>query len=249
MIDSISVVQVVVAQATSAPTDRMNNTQGVVRSTAVIALATHHDEKYLPELVDMVNAVYRQGEAGILKHTDDHPLHRLSLEEARQLVAQHELLILWGKYPAANLRLPLQQPQLQHPHYQRSVLGCIHIHAEQQQSNEKTGEWGCLAVHPASQGKGYASRLVRAAQAHLVSVHSCTLWKLVLLTPVYWQHPHKERLRAWYERMGYVALTNEPAAGTKYGAKKAGDTLGPLVFATDAVFTDYVKSVPADYIW
>jgi ribosomal protein S18 acetylase RimI-like enzyme len=211
-----------------------------------IALATHHDVKYLPELVDMVNTVYSQGEAGILKATEDHPLHRLSLEEARQLIAKHELLILWGKYPADHL--PLHQSQPPHPHHQRSVLGCIQIHTEKGRNGSTTGEWGCLAVRPASQGRGYASRLVRAAQAHLVSVHSCTHWKLVLLTPVYWQHPHKERLRAWYESMGYVK-SNDAVEGKKLGSKAAGDKLGPLVFATDAVFTEYVKSVPADYVW
>eukprot|EP00977_Amphora_coffeiformis_P013427 scaffold3526_cov153-Amphora_coffeaeformis.AAC.2 len=192
-------------------------------ATTWIELATTTDESHMGQLVEFCNNVYQEGESGILQHTPENPIIRLLVPDAMELIQKQQLLVLWEKTSNDDNNDNNKQP-----------IGCIKAEIVKQ----KMGEWGCLAVHPKYQHKGYARRLVQAAEYHLQHKYGCTQLQLQLLTPVDWTQTHKERLRGWYQdRLDYQPLES----CRDYKAK--GDTLGPLVFATDAVFTTYAKSV------
>ena len=186
-----------------------------------IGLATTDDEFHMKQLVEFCNQVYQKGESGILQHTPENPMMRLLIPDAMELIQKEQLLVLWENV-LDNGNNVKKQP-----------IGCIKAEV----ISENIGEWGCLAVHPKYQQKGYARRLVQAAEYHLQHQHGCIRLQLQLLTPVDWVQTHKERLRKWYQdRLNYQPLEFCCEYKTK------GDTLGPLVFATDAVFTTYAKS-------
>ena len=78
------------------------------------------------------------------------------------------------------------------------IVGSVRV----RRLDEETGFFGLLAVHPADQGKGIGRELVRFAE-ELSRGRGATLMELRLLVPREGDDAHKERLHAWYSRLGY----------------------------------------------
>jgi GNAT superfamily N-acetyltransferase len=68
---------------------------------------------------------------------------------------------------------------------------------------------GLVAAAPELWGSGVGGRLVRTAEERMRSRGFATI-QLELLVPKGWVHPEKERLRAWYTRLGYEVVRSAP---------------------------------------
>jgi GNAT superfamily N-acetyltransferase len=68
-----------------------------------------------------------------------------------------------------------------------------------------TADLGLVSVTPDHWGTGVGGEIVRAAE-DFVRGQGVTTMQLELLVPQEWVHPHKDRLRRWYIRLGYAAV-------------------------------------------
>jgi GNAT superfamily N-acetyltransferase len=80
-------------------------------------------------------------------------------------------------------------------------VGCVRI----VQPDAATGEFGVLAVARDATGRGVGQALVDFAEA-TARARGATVMRLELLVPREGMHPAKERLHAWYSRLGYRAI-------------------------------------------
>eukprot|EP00521_Asterionellopsis_glacialis_P008288 CAMPEP_0195284272 /NCGR_PEP_ID=MMETSP0707-20130614/2530_1 /TAXON_ID=33640 /ORGANISM="Asterionellopsis glacialis, Strain CCMP134" /LENGTH=186 /DNA_ID=CAMNT_0040343591 /DNA_START=94 /DNA_END=651 /DNA_ORIENTATION=+ len=132
-----------------------------------------------PQSVAMIiNDAYRTGEEGIIVDEPRGSFQRMTEGDVADMMENGKLLLLEDQ--------------------SSGIIGCIKVDI-----NKKVGEWGCLAVREEYQGKGYGSILVRAAETYFKE-QKCTMTQLELLAPTHWKHAHKERLRSWYSKMGYI---------------------------------------------
>ncbi len=72
-----------------------------------------------------------------------------------------------------------------------------------------TADLGFVSVVPERWGSGVGRELVRAAE-DLMRARGVTTAQLELLVPREWIHPQKDRVRAWYERLGYTVVRSAP---------------------------------------
>jgi GNAT superfamily N-acetyltransferase len=77
------------------------------------------------------------------------------------------------------------------------------------QLDDGTADLGLVSVIPARWGSGLGRQLVRSAEELARSSGAKTM-QLELLVPKEWVHPEKERLCAWYERLGYEVVRVAP---------------------------------------
>ena len=138
------------------------------------------DEALVEALAHVVNAAYAIGEAG-LWHEGTARARSTDIAEA---IRAEELL-------AATL--------------DGRVVGCAYVHP----LDTDTADLGLISVAPDLWGSGIGSEIVRSAEAHARS-RGVTSMQLELLVPTGWTHPAKERLRAWYTRLGYRPLRTAP---------------------------------------
>jgi GNAT superfamily N-acetyltransferase len=110
------------------------------------------------------------------------------------------------------------------------IAGCIRV----QWLDGRVAEFGMLAAAPAHRGAGVGRELVRFAERHAVAAGRRVM-QLELLVPRDWSHPSKERLDAWYTRMGYRVVRTE-SIGEAY------PLLAPLL-ATPCRFVIYHKEI------
>ena len=163
----------------------------------------------------ILNDAYRIGETGILVDTPGEPFHRVTTEEVEQMVAKKILLTL---------------------SLDGEIAGCIKAHVVE----PGVAEWGCLAVAQRYQGQGYGKVLVQAVELHIQTELKCRVAQLELLAPSSWKHIHKERLRDWYQRMGYSLANNTYEDSTH--RLRQGSLLGHrFVLSTDGDLTCYNK--------
>jgi N-acetylglutamate synthase-like GNAT family acetyltransferase len=73
------------------------------------------------------------------------------------------------------------------------IVGCVHV-----EPRADVGYIGLLSVDPASQGSKTGSRLMQGAEAHVRDT-------LGRAHAIVWVIDARPELRAWYERLGYVA--------------------------------------------
>jgi GNAT superfamily N-acetyltransferase len=85
------------------------------------------------------------------------------------------------------------------------IAGCAHVRA----LDAATADLGLVSAEPGLRGRGVGRELVRAAEDLMRSRGTATA-QLELLVPTGWAHPEKERLRAWYERLGYRVVRIAP---------------------------------------
>jgi GNAT superfamily N-acetyltransferase len=124
-------------------------------------------------LREIVNAAYDEGEAGLWQ-----PGHR------RVSVASVGRLIERGELAAA--------------YDDGRPLGCVRI----ARIDAHTGELGLLAAAPEATGRGVGRALVGFAE-ETARGRGAGAMRLELLVPRDGVHPAKERLQAWYTRLGY----------------------------------------------
>jgi GNAT superfamily N-acetyltransferase len=146
----------------------------------VLASAEARDEVLVADLVAVINEAYAVGEAGLW-------LEGWTRTEAGEVAeAVHS-----GGVLAATLG-----PR---------VVGCAYV----RQLDDGTADLGLVSVIPARWGSGLGRQLVRSAEELARSSGAKTM-QLELLVPKEWVHPEKERLCAWYERLGYEVVRVAP---------------------------------------
>ncbi len=72
-----------------------------------------------------------------------------------------------------------------------------------------TADLGLVSTATDLWGGGVGRRLVRAGE-ELTGSRGVPAMQLELLVPKEWRHPEKERLRAWYTRLGYRVVRTAP---------------------------------------
>jgi GNAT superfamily N-acetyltransferase len=85
------------------------------------------------------------------------------------------------------------------------VAGCARVRP----LDAATADLGFVSVAPDHWGGGLGRELVAAAE-DLVRSRGVGTMQLELLVPRGWVHPHKDRLRAWYTRLGYETVRTAP---------------------------------------
>jgi GNAT superfamily N-acetyltransferase len=85
------------------------------------------------------------------------------------------------------------------------VVGCARV----QRLDRTTADLGLISVAPERWGAGVGGELIEAAERLIRSRHFSAV-QLELLVPQGWVHPAKERLRAWYLRLGYSIVRSAP---------------------------------------
>jgi GNAT superfamily N-acetyltransferase len=84
-------------------------------------------------------------------------------------------------------------------------VGCAYVRP----LDPETADLGMVSVEPNRWGEGVGHELVRSAE-ELIRTRGATTVQLELLVPKEWVHPEKERLRAWYTRLGYRVTRSAP---------------------------------------
>jgi GNAT superfamily N-acetyltransferase len=79
------------------------------------------------------------------------------------------------------------------------ALGSVRV----RRLDDDTAELGMLSVHPEAFGTGAGRALLNFAEQH----HGTAFMQLELLVPRGAPHPQKERLHAWYSRLGYRQIS------------------------------------------
>lgn len=190
----------------------------MTKAHVTVTLATIQNTN-VETITAIINDAYRVGEEGILMDTKVNPFFRATQDEVLDMIVQGKMLVL------------------KDASFNDDIIGCIKMDLLE----DNIGEWGCLAVTAAKQGNGCGNMLVSAIEAHMQQTFGCNVAQLELLAPTNWKHEHKERLRLWYQRMGYeTKVPGDYRASTQ--TFKEGTILGARFhLSADADFTTYQK--------
>jgi predicted N-acetyltransferase YhbS len=82
---------------------------------------------------------------------------------------------------------------------QQTVIGSVRV----RKLDDETAELGMLSVDPKAFGTGAGRALLTFAEQH----YGTAFMQLELLVPRGAPHPKKERLHAWYSRLGYRQIS------------------------------------------
>jgi GNAT superfamily N-acetyltransferase len=138
------------------------------------------DEALVDELVGIINSAYAVGEAG------------LWLEGAVRIrTSEIAEAIRGGGMLAARL--------------DGRLVGCAYVRL----LDTGTADLGLISAAPERWGGGVGRELVRSAE-ELMRSRGVRTMQLELLVPMESAHPDKERLRAWYTRLGYRVVRRAP---------------------------------------
>jgi GNAT superfamily N-acetyltransferase len=85
------------------------------------------------------------------------------------------------------------------------VVGCGFVRP----LDATTLDLGLISASPEHRGIGVGREIVRSAE-DLARARGVTTMQLELLVPQGWVHPQKDRLRAWYTRLGYETVRSAP---------------------------------------
>jgi GNAT superfamily N-acetyltransferase len=175
------------------------------------------------DLQRLINACYDEGETGIVCR----PFERLLLSEVEDMCN-----------PTFNSKIRMLLLIARTQEGVDVMVGCVKVETDVEPG---VGEWGCLAIDKAYQGKGLGKHLVSALETHMRESGMHTA-QLELLAPSDGTHLHKERLRGWYGRLGYcLKVPGDKDASSTILAK--GSCLGRFVLASDAHFTLFQKAL------
>ena len=136
-------------------------------------IAFADDVAVAPEVRRIINAAYWTGELGLWKPE-------------------------WERTALPPLERELERREIAVAMEDDRPVGCVRVTLP----DPDTGELGLLAVDPAAHGAGIGGALVRFAE-DVSRVRGATYMRLELLVPHAGTHPAKERLHAWYSRLGY----------------------------------------------
>jgi GNAT superfamily N-acetyltransferase len=134
------------------------------------------DEVLVQQLAQLINGAYTAGEDGLWLEGTT----RITAAEVARTIAGGGMLVatLDGR-----------------------IVGCGHVRP----LDPTTAVLGLVSVAPEQWGGGVGRELVRSAE-ELARSRGITVMQLELLVPRGWVHPEKDRLRAWYERLGYEVV-------------------------------------------
>jgi GNAT superfamily N-acetyltransferase len=138
------------------------------------------DEVLVHQLAQLINGAYAAGEDGLWLEGTT----RITAAEVARTIAGGGMLVatIDGR-----------------------VVGCGHVRPV----DPTTAVLGLMSVAPEQWGGGIGRELVRSAEA-LARSRGVTAMQLELLVPRASAHPEKDRLRAWYERLGYEVVRSAP---------------------------------------
>lgn len=136
---------------------------------------------FINKLVAIINAVYHETDAGIFI-------------DGYERTTPGQVACLLGNQELATAILKSGSPGSPN-----EPIGCVLVKT----ILPKTGMFGLLALEPKQRGGGVGKRLAVFAEEHCQRL-GCTRMQLELLVPTGFKHPFKERLEAWYTRMGYA---------------------------------------------
>jgi ribosomal protein S18 acetylase RimI-like enzyme len=152
----------------------------VSTEVSVLAPDDARDGALVEELVSVINGAYSVGEAG------------LWLEGTRRTrPAEIAEAVRSGGMIAATRH--------------GRIVGCAYVRP----LDAGRADLGLISVAPAHWGSGVGRQLVRSAE-ELMRSRRVTTMQLELLVPKRGGHPEKDRLRAWYARLGYRAVRSAP---------------------------------------
>jgi GNAT superfamily N-acetyltransferase len=138
------------------------------------------DEVLVEKIVRLINRAYAVGEAGLWR------------EEARRTAPEEIAAAIRGEgMLAATMKAGL--------------VGCAWLRPLE----AGTADLSLVSVAPRRWGEGAGRELVRSAE-ELARSRGVATMQLELLVPKRWVHPEKERLRAWYTRLGYRVIRTAP---------------------------------------
>ena len=152
----------------------------VTAEVKLLAPDKARDEALVEELVRLINGAYAVGEKGLWL-------------EGTTRTAPGEVA---GAIESGGL--------LAATHEGRPV-GCAYVRP----LDADTADLGLVAAAPERWGSGLGRRLVLSAE-ELMRSRGVTTMQLELLVPKGWVHPEKDRLRAWYTRLGYRVIRSAP---------------------------------------
>jgi GNAT superfamily N-acetyltransferase len=138
------------------------------------------DDAPVEELVRLVNSAYAVGEAGLWLEGTT----RTGPDEIADAIRSGGML-------AAT--------------HEGRLAGCAYV----RRLDAGTADLGLISTAPDQWGNGVGRELVRAAE-ELVRSRGMTTMQLELLVPKGGAHPEKDRLRAWYTRLGYRVVRSVP---------------------------------------
>ncbi|VUC33919.1 unnamed protein product [Clonostachys rosea] len=139
---------------------------------------TADDENLVSRLTAIVNSVYSDAEKGIFLPE----YQRTSDREIKAFLQSRKLAVAY--------LCPSNEP-----------IGCVFI----TKLTLERGEFGMLALDPAHHGSGFGRLLVSFAEEYCRS-EGCTVMQLELLVPTHCKNDSKERMQAWYKRLGYEVV-------------------------------------------
>lgn len=141
--------------------------------------SSHADDEILAATVaSIVNTVYKEAEADIFLPA----YQRTSPTEIAQLINNGQLAVAYLEDSG-------------HP------IGCVCIKL----LGPGRGEFGMLALDAKYQGTGLGRQLAMFAEAECRR-NGCTIMQLEVLVPTTFHHAGKERMQAWYQRLGYKVV-------------------------------------------
>jgi GNAT superfamily N-acetyltransferase len=142
--------------------------------------AAADDEILVAELAGVINRAYAMGESGLWRDGTA----RITAVEVAGAIRDGDMLVATGD---------------------GRIAGCAHV----RRLDATTADLGLVSADPEQRGRGVGRELVRAAE-DLMRARGVTTAQLELLVPKRWEHPEKERLRAWYSRLGYRVVRTAP---------------------------------------
>jgi GNAT superfamily N-acetyltransferase len=134
------------------------------------------DEDLVEAVAQVINRAYADGEAGLWVEGT----LRTTPEQVADLVRSGGMLVA---------RLDGE------------VVGCGFVRP----LDATSADLGLVAASPEHQGTGVGRAIVGSAE-ELERSRGVTTMQLEVLVPTGWVHPQKERLRAWYTRLGYETV-------------------------------------------
>jgi GNAT superfamily N-acetyltransferase len=150
--------------------------------TGLLDAGAAEDEALVGRLVEVVNAAYAVGEAGMWVAGT----RRVRDEELRGLVRASEIVVA---------------------RVGDRVVGCVRVHP----LSETAWGFGMLAADPSARGTGVGRALVAAAEERARTAGAAEM-QLELLVPTGRVQESKVRLAEWYSRAGYRVVAGRDFA-------------------------------------
>ena len=153
-----------------------------MRDAVAVRLLDDADDRLVERLTGLVNEVYAATEGGLWRPGTP----RTTTAEVAGLVAAGQIAVaVFGA----------------------EAVGCVQV----RDVAAGVGEFGMLAAAPEHRGAGIGRALVGFAERR-ARARRLRAMRLDLLVPREGRLPHKEFLKAWYERLGYELVGTAPVA-------------------------------------